>query len=424
MSLGRLLAFAVGVAGLVLPRVAAGAEGRPNLIVILCDDLGYGDLACYGNARIKTPNIDRLAREGIRFTDFYAAGTQCTPSRSGMLTGRYPVRFGLTFSLMTDSGAGIPETEILLPEMLRKGGYATMLAGKWHLGDQAKFHPLKHGFERFSGLLRGHDTDPREYWEDDRIVDKEAELTTLTHRYVSAGVKFIAEQSKKKQPFFLMLAHTSPHTPLAPGAAFKGRSAGGAYGDCVEEIDDSVGQILGALKANGIEDDTLVFFGSDNGPFVKEDGQGGSTGTLRAGKFSTYEGGIRVPGIFWCPSRIKPRVEHRPAILLDLFPTFLSMAGIRPAEGRAIDGMDLSPVLFENKPRGGEDFYFYLQDKLQAYRSGDWKLKFSDDARPRVELYDLSKDASEAHDVASGNEEIVMRMRRQMGVEDRALKGK
>jgi arylsulfatase A-like enzyme len=270
---------------------------------------------------------------------------------------------------------------------------------------------MRHGFEHFEGLLRGHDTEPREYWRDQRIVEKEAALTTLTQRYVDAATRFIADEAKQKRPFFLMLAHTSPHTPLAPGAAFKGKSAGGAYGDCVEEIDGSVGRILETLKASGVADDTLIFFASDNGPFVRDDGQGGSTGLLRAGKFSTYEGGIRVPAIFWFPSRAKPRVEHGPAILLDVFSTFLSLAGSKAPGDRVIDGKDLSPLLFEQKPRGGGTVFFYFQDELQACRSGDWKLKVG---KETTELFDLSKDPSEAHDLSAGNGDVIRRLRGEM----------
>ena len=406
----------VAVVGACWPALARGAT--PNLVIILCDDLGYGDLGCYGNEKIKTPNLDRLAREGVRFTDFYAGGAQCTPSRAGMLTGRYPARFGLTFSLMTNAGAGIPASEILLPQLLRQRGYATFLAGKWHLGDQPKFHPMKHGFEHFEGLLRGHDTEPRAYWRDDRIIDKEAELTTLTQRYVGAATRFISEQARAKRPFFLMLAHTSPHTPLAPGAAFRGKSAGGAYGDCVEEIDDSVGRVLEALKTSGVDDNTLVFFASDNGPFVGKDGQGGSTGRLRAGKFSTYEGGIRVPAIFWFPSGAKARVESRPAILLDIFPTFVSLAGAALPVDRAIDGKDLSPLLLEQKPGDARTLYFYFQDELQACRSGDWKLKVGKEA---TELFDLSKDPAEAHDLSQANLGVVARLRSEMKAFERSI---
>jgi len=376
---------------------------KPNLILILCDDLGYGDLACYGNTKIKTPNIDRLATEGVRFTDFYAAGAQCTPSRAGMLTGRYPIRFGLTFSLMTSAGAGIPDSEILLPQLLRKQGYATMLAGKWHLGDQPRFHPLKHGFDHFVGLLRGHDTDPRELWHDNQILEKVAPLDTLTTRYTAAATDFIAAQARKKQPFFLMLAHTYPHTPLT-----------GTYAQAVEEIDASLARIRAALKQAAIDDNTVIFFSSDNGPSVDKGEQGGSTGPLRAGKFSTYEGGARVPAIAWRPARFKPRTESHPAILLDVFPTFLKLAGAPLPNTKPIDGKDLTPLLTGAGQRDGDDFYFYLQDQLQAHRSGDWKLKLPDKPADPPELFNLPQDPGESTNLANDHPDIVQRLQQNM----------
>lgn len=386
----------------------------PNVVLILCDDLGYGDLTCYGNEKLRTPNIDRLAREGVRFTDFYAAGTQCSPSRAGMLTGRYPVRFGLTGSLMANAGAGISASETILPQRLRTLGYATMLAGKWHLGDQPKYHPQRHGFDHFEGLLRGHDTDPREYWRDDRIVDRGAPLDTLTARYTEAAVAFVRTSARAKRPFFLMLAHTSPHTPLAPGAAFRGKSGAGAYGDCVEEIDDSVGRVLAALAEAGVDKETLVFFSSDNGPSVDKGKEGGSTGPLRAGKYSTYEGGIRVPAVAWWPGRIKPRVETGPAILLDVCPTVVSLAG--GTMTGVVDGRDLSPVLLGTGRRDGEDFFFYLADTLEAHRSGDWKLKLGEQGGQGGQpmLFNLRDDLAEQHDLAARHPEIVTRLRAQM----------
>ncbi|MDB5319826.1 MAG: arylsulfatase [Phycisphaerales bacterium] len=381
---------------------------KPNLILILCDDLGYGDLASYGNTTIKSPNLDRLATEGIRFTDFYAAGIQCTPSRAGLLTGRYPVRFRLTYSLMTNTPTGIPDSETLLPQLLQKQGYATMLAGKWHLGDQPQHHPLKHGFDHFQGLLRGHDTDPREFWNDNRIIEKQAPIETLTQRYTTAATDFIAAQSRKKQPFFLMLAHTAPHTPLTT-----------TYAQAVEEIDASIGQLRAALKQANLEDNTLIFFSSDNGPAVGK--EGGVTGPLRAGKFSTYEGGIRVPAIAWFPAKFKPRIESRPAILLDLFPTFLNIAGAKPQTTKPIDGKDLTPLLFENKPREGADFFFYAQDRLEAHRSANWKLKLPDRQTAPPELYDLEKDPAESKDVAKEHPDIVKRLQQQMADEQKAL---
>jgi arylsulfatase A-like enzyme len=387
------------------------------VVLILCDDLGYGDLGCYGNTKIKTPNIDRLAERGVRFTDFYAAGAQCTPSRAGLLTGRYPVRFGLTYTLMTNAGAGIPKTEVLLPEVLREAGYATMLAGKWHLGDRPEFHPRRHGFDRFAGLLRGHDTEPREFWRDDEVIDRAAGLSTLTQRYTDAAVEFIGERGKDGRPFFLMVAHTSPHTPLAPGAAFKGKSAAGVYGDVVEEVDDSVGRVVEALKLAGVEENTLIIFSSDNGPALGT--EGGSTGPLRAGKFSTFEGGVRVPAIACWPGRIKPSVERQPGILLDWFPTIAASAGAKIPADRTIDGRDLSKVMNEGGKRDGDEFFFYFRDDLQACRVGKWKLKVEEG---RAMLFDLEADAGETKDLAGEKGDVVRSIRARMDHFDAARK--
>jgi arylsulfatase A-like enzyme len=399
---------------------AADAPRPPNVVLILCDDLGYGDLGCYGNKNIRTPNIDRLAEQGVRFTDFYAAGAQCTPSRAGLLTGRYPVRFELTYTLMTNAGAGVPKTEMLLPQVLQTAGYTTMLVGKWHLGDRPEFHPRRHGFDHFTGLLRGHDTEPREFWKDDNVVDREADPATLTQRYTDTAVDFIAERGKDAKPFFLMVSHTSPHTPLAPAAAFKGKSAAGAYGDVVEEIDASVARIIEALKRAGVDQNTLIVFSSDNGPAIDKGPEGGSTGPLRAGKFSTFEGGVRVPAIASWPGRIKPRVERQPGILLDWFATIASITGAKPPADRTIDGRELSRVLFEGGKRDGDEFFFYFRDELQACRIGNWKLK-REQNRPM--LFDLETDQGETRDMSNQRGDVVRRIENRMREFDGALKG-
>ncbi len=396
----------------IFSSAAFATPEKPNFILILCDDLGYGDLPSYGNTQLKTPHLDRLAKEGIRFTDFYAAGVQCTPSRAGLLTGRYPVRFGLTYALMTDAAAGIPDAELLLPQALKAQGYSTMLAGKWHLGDQPAHHPLRHGFDHFNGLLRGHDTEPRELWVDDKIVDRTAAVEGLTDRFTRSAEDFIKNSGDR--PFFLMLAHTAPHVPLAPSGRFKGKSAAGGYGDAVEEIDDSVGRILKAVEDRGIAEKTYIFFTSDNGPAVDKGKEGGSTGPLRAGKYSTYEGGIRVPFIAWQKARLKPAIIHDPAILLDLMPTLISLAGGKLPKDRTIDGRDLTPLLMGTGPRDGSDLFFYFQDRLLACRSGDWKLKLPEKGDGAAELFDLTKDIGEAHDLAKEQAERVAGMRERM----------
>ena len=392
------------------PSIGAAETARPNLVLIICDDLGWGDLGCYGNRAIKTPHINRLAERGVRFTDFYCAGIQCTPSRAGMLTGRYPVRFGLTYSLMTDAGVGIPASELLLPEVLRQAGYATMLCGKWHLGDKPQFHPMRHGFARFFGLLRGHDTEPREIWRDGRVIEKDAPIDSLTKQYTEEGVKFIRE--RRDGPFFLMLAHTSPHVPLV-----------GSYAQALEQIDESVGQIVAALERAGQLENTLVVFTSDNGPAVDQAEKGGSTGVLRAGKYSTFEGGIRVPMIVSWKGKVQPRVETRPGILLDCFPTFASLAAGKLPADRSIDGKDLSKVLLEGNAREGDEFFFYFRDELRACRVGDWKLKLPDAAGESEMLFDLKSDPSEKTDLAGARTEMVAKMRQRMRKFDESAKG-
>ena len=383
------------------PSIGAAETARPNLILIICDDLGWGDLGCYGNQAIRTPHVDRLAERGVRFTDFYCAGIQCTPSRAGMLTGRYPVRFGLTYSLMTDAGVGIPAGEVLLPEVLRQAGYATVLCGKWHLGDKPQFHPMRHGFGRFFGLLRGHDTEPREVWRDGRVIEKDAGIEGLTKRYTEEVVRLIGE--RRDEPFFLMIAHTAPHVPLA-----------GSYAQAVEEIDESVGEIVAALERAGKLENTVIVFTSDNGPAVDQGEKGGSTGVLRAGKYSTFEGGIRVPMIVSWTGRIEARVETRPGILLDIFPTLVNLAAGKLPADRPIDGKDLSKVLLEGKAREGEEFFCYFRDELRACRVGDWKLKLPDAAGESVMLFDLKSDPSEKNDVAGMRPDLVEKLRKRM----------
>jgi arylsulfatase A-like enzyme len=328
-----------------------------------------------------------------------------------MLTGRYPVRFGLTYSLMTDAGVGMPAAEVTLPEALRAAGYATMLSGKWHLGDQPQFHPMRHGFERFFGLLRGHDTEPREVWRDGRVVEKDATIDGLAGRFTDEAVKFVEE--KRERPFFLMLSHTAPHVPLA-----------GSYADAVKEIDDSVGRVVGALERGGLLDNTVILFTSDNGPAVDQGDQGGSTGPLRAGKYSTFEGGIRVPAIVSWKGRIAARVESRPAFLPDVFPTFVKLAAGKLPADRPIDGKDLSSLLLENKPRGAEEFFFYFRDELRACRVGDWKLKLPDQEGESVMLFELKADPAEKKDLAAGRAEVVEQLRERMRNVDTDLKAR
>lgn len=385
------------------------AADKPNIVLILADDLGYGDLGCYGNTRIRTPHLDRLAKEGIRFTDFYAAGLQCTPSRAGLLTGRYPVRFGLTFALMEDAGQGLPATEVTLPSILRDAGYATALVGKWHLGSASEFHPTRRGFDLFEGLLCGNDLDPTRYWRQGQ-VHADIPPNQFTARFTRAAIDFITASRRASRPFFLMLATTAVHAPIAPGAPFKGRSKSGPYADTVEEFDDAVGHLLKTLDDLKLDQHTLVLFTSDNGPPVGEGTDGASTGGLRGGKFSPHEGGIRVPAIARWKGTLKPREEKTPALHLDWLPTLAGIAAARLPADRTLDGVDLAPLLLQAKPLPDRPLYFYFPEKLQAVRLGDWKL-MRRPADQALQLFNLKQDPTESTDQSARHPDTLHRLR-------------
>jgi len=418
----------------------AFAAAKPNVIIIFADDLGYGDLGCYGSPVIRTPHLDRMAAEGLRFTDFYSASEVCTPSRAALLTGRYPIRSGMCGNrrvLFPNSEGGLPPAEITLAEALKGAGYATAHIGKWHLGIHEGSRPLDQGFERSFGLPYSNDMDgrtglpkgssgsptpPHDGWNvpllrDGKVVEQPSDQATLTRRYTQEAVAFIAE--KKGDPFFLYFAHTFPHVPMFASPAFKGRSRAGIYGDAVEEIDWSVGEVLAALKRNGIAENTLVFFTSDNGPWLIMGDQGGSAGLLRDGKGSTWEGGMRVPGIAWMPGRIKPGVTSEHAHTMDLLPTALALAGAPLPGGVTLDGTDLAPLIFGSKPLPERPFFFYRGNQLFACRLGEWKAHFQTQSgygQPKPERHDppllfhLGRDASERRDVAAQHADVLARI--------------
>ena len=412
----------------------AGAGTLPNVIIIFADDLGYGDLGCYGHPSIRTPHLDRMATEGLRFTDFYAAAAVCTPSRAALLTGRYAVRSGMNAVLFPNSKGGLPPGEITLAEALKPAGYATAHIGKWHLGIHEGSRPQDQGFDYTYGLPYSNDMDRREEvpasarygseppadgWNvplirNGEIIERPVDQSTLTKRYTEEAVRFIA--ANKGRPFFLYLAHTMPHTPLFASSQFKGRSLRGLYGDVVEELDWSMGEILAALRREGVAERTLVFFTSDNGPWLSEREQGGSAGLLREGKGSTWEGGMRVPAIAWMPGRIPPGVTSKPVSTLDMLPTALRLAGVEPPVDVVLDGVDLAPLLFEGNALSQRPFFYYRGEEVFACRLGDWKGHFITQggfgSAGRVVhetplLFHLGRDPSEQFNVADEHAEVL-----------------
>jgi len=414
----------------------------PNVVIIYADDLGYGDLGCYGHPTIRTPNLDRMAAEGMRFTQFYSAAEVCTPSRAALMTGRYPVRSGMAHTqirvLRNKSTGGLPHEEVTVAELLKGQGYTTGIIGKWHLGvwsNDPKHHPQQHGFDFHFGLPHSNDMDPNpgnpkmanalaeqkaEYWNSPlyrgtEIVERPADQTTLTRRYTEEAVKFIG--TNKAKPFFLYFPHTFPHTPLFASADFKGKSPRGLFGDVVEELDWSVGRVLDALRESGVAENTLVVFSSDNGPWLLMGETGGSAGLLREGKGSTWEGGMRVPGIAWWPGKIKPAsVCREVACTMDLFTTAAKLGGAKIPADREIDGKDITPLLLGESKVEREVFCYYRGTQLYAARVGPWKAHFITQPaygpdKPVThevpELYHLEEDPSEIRNVAEKHPEVI-----------------
>jgi arylsulfatase A-like enzyme len=372
----------------------------PNIILINCDDLGYGDLGSYGGNVIKTPNIDEMASKGVRFTDFHACDSVCTPSRAGLLTGRYPKRMKLDFPLQSssasivnkllfklsflagsigflDSGSsegasGLNDFEITAGEALQLRGYKTALVGKWHLGDFSKetiYNPLNHGFMSFFGVPHANDMNPLPLFRDRQMLEENiSDQSQLTSRYTDESIKFI--ESSMDKPFFLYLAHTFPHRPIAASENFKNKSLGGIYGDAVEEIDWNFGRLMNTLTKNGLDRSTLILFTSDNGPWYD-----GSSGNFRGHKGQSFEGGFRVPLIARWDGKIpKGSVCNSLTMNTDLFPTLLSLAGIKIPNDRIIDGKSITELLINpNAQQAERDLYFYHQGELECMREGDWK---------------------------------------------------
>ena len=406
---------------------------RPNVILINCDDLGYGDLGCYGSTVNRTPAIDRLAAEGVRFDSFYMASPVCSPSRGAMLTGCYPPRIGFgSFDglavLFPGQAVGLSPSEITLASLLSSVGYRTQMIGKWHCGDQPEFLPTKHGFDHYFGLPYSNDMGrqadrptflpempPLPLLFDDDVIEQQPDQASLTERYVVEAVRFL--RAAGDQPFFLYFAHMYVHLPLYVPRRFAEQSANGAYGAAVETIDWATAMIVRELRLLGLEDNTIVIFTSDNGSLgnnpspVGGSGEpiGGSNGPLRGAKATTWEGGQRVPGIVKWPARITPgRVCAEIATSMDLYATLASLCGASLPQDRPIDGRDISSLWFDANAMSPHDaFYYYWMNSLEAIRVGRWKLHFAKRRQEMSALYDLEADIGETTDVAARHPEIV-----------------
>ena len=416
-------ALAVGRSG----RAAKPGAPKPNFIVIFVDDMGYADVGCFGSKKNRTPKIDRMAAEGMRFTSFYVTSGVCTPSRSSLMTGCYPRRVNLHQDgakrcvLFAAARKGLNPDEITIADLLKKQGYATACVGKWHLGDQPPFLPTRQGFDTYFGIPYSNDMGrrnvPLPLMRDEKVIEAPARQATLTKRYTEETVKFI--KANKDKPFFVYLPHAMVHLPLHASEAFKGKSKNGKYGDAVEELDWSTGEILKTLKDLGLDENTLVVFTSDNG----SRGGGGSNAPLRAGKGTTFEGGMRMPCVMRWPGKIPAGKKcDELSSTMDLLPTLAALAGSAAPTDRIIDGKDIRPLIFAEAGATSKykAFYYYQMDQLQAVRSGKWKLHVPMESKKRnwgkpigktpLLLYDLDADIHEDNDVSSKHADVVKRM--------------
>jgi len=417
----------------------ASAPQPPNFVVVFCDDLGYGDLGCFGNPTIRTRHLDQMAGEGMKFTQFYVAAPVCTPSRAALMTGRLPCRSGMCSNkrrvLFPNSKGGLPAEEVTLAEALQEGGYATACIGKWHLGHHKQYLPTNNGFDYYFGIPYSNDMDrvgsapkgreafwnPKsEYFNvplmrNEEIIERPADQTTITKRYTEEAIKFIDENQDK--PFFVYLAHSMPHVPLFRSPEFEGVSRRGYYGDVIEEIDWSVGQVLQKLRDTDLDENTLVVFCSDNGPWLPYGDHGGSAGPLRDGKGSTFDGGMREPTIFWWPQTI-PAAEVAADVgsTMDLMATFTSLAGLPLPADRKLDSYDLTPVLKQTGKSKREALFYYRGYQLMAVRVGPWKMHLKTQSgygqpKPEVHnpplLYQLEQDPAESRNVAKDNPDVI-----------------
>ena len=421
----------------------------PNFIIVFVDDMGYGDLGSYGHPTINTPNLDKLAYEGQKWTQFYSASSVCTPSRAGLLTGRLPIRNGMigirNRVLFPNSKYGLPDSEITIAEKLKENGYKTAAIGKWHLGHKKEYLPLQHGFDYYYGIPYSNDMDKingetccpgSQYWqkyknnrpessnynvpliENNEIIERPVDQTTITKRFSDKAVEFI--KNNKKDNFFIYLSHNLPHTPLYASDEFLGKSKRGLYGDVIEEIDHGVGLIMEELMRSNLDNNTVIVFTSDNGPWLPFESHSGSAGLLRNGKGTTWEGGQRVPGIFW-GKNIKPGVVADLGSTMDIFPTLLEMSNISLVDDRIMDGMSLKNTLLSLEPSKRETIFYYRSREIYAVRYGEYKAHFITQGAynyPEASnkkivlqkplLFNLNIDPSEKFNIADKKPEVLL----------------
>jgi arylsulfatase A-like enzyme len=440
---GFLRVFVTSSLFLIFTASAIAADAsRPNVVLIFPDDLAYGDVGCYGAKGYSTPNIDGLAKAGTRFTDFYVAQAVCSASRAALLTGRYSNRVGILGALGPGAKNGIKLTELTLAQVFKSRGYATAIYGKWHLGDHDPYLPTDHGFDDYFGLpysndmWPNHPTDkrypPLPLFDGKKVVRTQPDQRMLTTWYTERAVGFI--EKNKDRPFFLYVPHSMPHVPLFVSDKFAGKSERGLFGDVIEEIDWSVGQILEALRRNNLEDNTLVIFTADNGPWLSYGDHAGSTAGLREGKGTVFEGGVREPGIFRWPGHVPAgAVCREPAMTIDVLPTMAKLIGADLPRDLVLDGKDIWPLV-SGQPGAKcphEAFYFFWDRNLEAVRSGNsnWKLHLPHAYRTMTEkkgsggtpgdyrqaqiglsLFDLESDPGETKNVAPDHPDVVQRL--------------
>ena len=423
---------------------------KPNFIIVFVDDMGYGDLGSYGHPTINTPNLDKMAYEGQKWTQFYSASSVCTPSRAALLTGRLPIRNGMIGKrnrvLFPNSKYGLPNSEITIAEKLKESGYKTAAIGKWHLGHKKEYLPLQHGFDYYYGIPYSNDMDKMngetccpgsKYWqkyenknpgstkfynvpliENNDIIERPVDQTTITKRFSDKAVEFI--KNNKEDNFFIYLAHNLPHIPLYASDDFLGKSKRGLYGDVIEEIDHGMGLIMEELKKNHLDKNTIVVFTSDNGPWLPFETHSGSAGLLREGKGTTWEGGQRIPGIFW-GAGIKPGVINDLGSTMDIFPTLLEMSNTNMVDDRIIDGVSIKNTLLKHEPSKRETIFYYRSREIYAVRYGEYKAHLmtqgaynypkGSDEKIILDiplLYNLNIDPSEKYNIADENPGILL----------------